>query len=113
VVPPTGQAIKGKYCKWHGTFSHTTDECHYFHQQVQSALNDGQLTLGDRHKIRLDVDPFPVNMNMINFEEKWVLVRTRQANMTKDKRVIVSDEPKLRTITPKNPEPDKWKVNQG
>jgi hypothetical protein len=27
--------------------------------------------------------------------------------------VIVSDEPRLRMITPKNPEPGKWKVNQG
>jgi hypothetical protein len=30
VVPPVGLAIKGKYCKWHGTFSHTTNESHYF-----------------------------------------------------------------------------------
>jgi uncharacterized protein YodC (DUF2158 family) len=31
----------GKYCKWHNSYSHTTNECNYFHQQVQSALNDG------------------------------------------------------------------------
>jgi hypothetical protein len=30
VVPPASQLVKGKYCKWHGTFSHTTNECHYF-----------------------------------------------------------------------------------
>jgi hypothetical protein len=30
--------------------------------------------LGDGLKIRLDADPFPVNMNMINFKEKQVLV---------------------------------------
>jgi hypothetical protein len=29
VVPPPGQVAKGKYCKWHGTFSHTTNECNY------------------------------------------------------------------------------------
>jgi hypothetical protein len=38
-VTLAGQPVKGKYCKWHGMFSHTTNECHYFHQQVQSALN--------------------------------------------------------------------------
>jgi hypothetical protein len=47
VVPPPGQAIKGKYCKWHDTFSHNTNNCNYFRRQVQSALNDGQLTLGE------------------------------------------------------------------
>jgi hypothetical protein len=30
--------------------------------------------LGDGLKIRLDADPFSVNMNMINFKEKQVLV---------------------------------------
>jgi hypothetical protein len=30
VVPPTGQPLKGKYCKWHGTFSHNTNKCNYF-----------------------------------------------------------------------------------
>jgi hypothetical protein len=67
-------------------------------------LNDGRLTLGDGHKMRLDADPFPVNMNMINLKEKQVLVWTSQANTTKGKRVIVLDEPKLRTITLRNPE---------
>jgi hypothetical protein len=113
VVPPAGQPVKGKYCKWHGKFSHTTNECYYFRQQVQSALNDGRLMLGDGHKMRLDVDPFPVNVNMINFKENQVQVRTSQADMTKGKRVIVSDEPKLRMVTPKNPEPRKWKIIQG
>jgi hypothetical protein len=67
-------------------------------------LNDGRLTLGDGHKMRLDAYPFPVNMNMINLKEKQVLVWTSQANTTKGKRVIVLDEPKLRTITLRNPE---------
>jgi hypothetical protein len=112
VVPPTRQVIKSKYCKWHGTFSHTTNECQYFHRQVQSALNDGRLMLGDGHKMRLDADPFPVNVNMINFEEKWVLVWISKADTTRGKRVIMSDEPKLGMMTPKNLEPYKWKVNQ-
>jgi hypothetical protein len=32
VIPPPRQVAKGKCCKWHGTFSHTTNECNYFSQ---------------------------------------------------------------------------------
>jgi hypothetical protein len=63
--------------------------------------------------MRLDADPFSVNMNMINFEEKKILVQTSQADTTKSKRVIMLDELKLRMITLRNPKPGKWKINQG
>jgi hypothetical protein len=73
VIPPPGQLGKTKYCKWHDTYSHATNECNYFHRQVQSALNDGRLTMGDRGWMKLGIDPFPANVNLINFEEKKVL----------------------------------------
>jgi hypothetical protein len=41
VVPTSDQIAKGKYCKWHGTFSHNTNNCNYFHRHVQSVINDG------------------------------------------------------------------------
>jgi hypothetical protein len=53
--------------------------------------------------MRLDTYPFPVNVNMINFEEQRVLVQTSQVDTTKGKRVIVLDKPRMRMITPKNP----------
>jgi hypothetical protein len=68
--------VRGKYCKWHDTFSHTTNECNYFHCQVQLALNDGRLTFGEGQKMKLDTDSFLMNVNMINFEKKRVLMRT-------------------------------------
>jgi hypothetical protein len=74
VVPSVAQLAKGKYCKWHETFSHTTNKCNYFHRQVQAVLNDGRLTLGDGHHMKLDTDPFPANVNTVNFEEVKVLV---------------------------------------
>lgn len=107
VVPPPGQIAKGKYCKWHGTFSHNTNDCNYFRRQVQSALNDNRLTLGDGNKMRLDSDPFPVRVNMIN-----VLVRTSQADSTQGKNVVMSDEPRARMMKPRSPEPRVWKLNQ-
>jgi hypothetical protein len=78
VVPSVAQLAEGKYCKWHGTFSHMTSECNYFHQQVQAVLKDGRLMLGDGHRMKLDTDPFPANVNTINFEDVKVLVRPEQ-----------------------------------
>jgi hypothetical protein len=49
---------------------------------------------------------------MINFKEKKILIRTSQANMTRRKNVIMSDEPRLKIIKPRSPEPRVWKVNQ-
>jgi hypothetical protein len=79
-----------KYCKWHDSFSHMTNECNYFRRQIQSALNDGHLTFGENSQMKLDVDPFPVDM--INFEERRVLVRTDQVATTEGKRVAVSND---------------------
>jgi hypothetical protein len=61
-----------------------TNECNYFRRQIQSALNDGHLTFGENSQMKLDVDPFPVDM--INFEERRVLVRTDQVATTKGKK---------------------------
>jgi hypothetical protein len=106
------QFVKGKYCKWHDTFSHTINECNYFCRYVQLALNDGRLTLGDGHRMKLDTDPFSANINMINFEEVKVLMHSRQADSTRGKNVIASDEPRARMIKPKIPEPGMWNLNQ-
>jgi hypothetical protein len=42
--------------------------------------------------MKLDTDPFLMNVNMINFEEQRVLVCTSQANTMKGKNVVVSDK---------------------
>jgi hypothetical protein len=44
VIPAAEQLAHRKYCKWHDSFSHMTNECNCFHRQIQSALNDGRLT---------------------------------------------------------------------
>jgi hypothetical protein len=31
------------YCKWHNSFTHVTNDCNVFQQQVQSAINEGRL----------------------------------------------------------------------
>jgi hypothetical protein len=109
VIPSANQLAKKKYCKWHYSYSHTTNECNYFHRQVQSVLNDGQLTLGEGSKMKLDVDPFSVGM--VNLEEKKILVSYDQGDTTQGKNMIVSDELRCRIMVPHNPEVGVWKEN--
>jgi hypothetical protein len=53
-------------------------------------INDDQLTLDDGCKMKLDMDPFPVGM--VKLMDKKVLMRTDQAEMTKGKNMVISDE---------------------
>jgi hypothetical protein len=50
--------------------------------------------MGDGNQMRMDTDPFPANVNLINFEEKRVLVCTNQTDMTCGKNVLVLNEPR-------------------
>jgi hypothetical protein len=61
--------------------------------------------------MKLDVDPFPVNT--MDFEQKKILVHSDQAETTKGKNVVVSDELRNRMIKPHSPEVGVWKENLG
>jgi hypothetical protein len=65
---------------------------------IQSSLNDNQLTLGDGGKMKLDVDLFPVDM--IEYGEKKILVQTDQARTTEGKNMIVLNELRNKMIKP-------------
>jgi hypothetical protein len=73
------------------------------------AINNGQLTLGDGGKMKLDTDPFPIGM--VELELKKILVRTDQAETTKGKNVIVSDDLQNQMIKPHNSKIGVWKEN--
>jgi hypothetical protein len=60
------------------------------------------LTLGDGGKMKLDTDPFPVGM--VKLMNKKVLLCTDQAETTKGKNVVVSNELCNRMIKPHNSE---------
>jgi hypothetical protein len=53
-------------------------------------INDGRVNLDDGCKMKLNTDPFPVGM--VEIEHKKILVRTDQAETTKDKNVVISDD---------------------
>jgi hypothetical protein len=48
--------------------------------------------------MKLNANPFPVDM--INFEEKKILVGTSQAATMKGKNIMVSYEPRVRMVKP-------------
>jgi hypothetical protein len=52
-------------------------------------INDGQLTLGDGGKMKLDTNLFPISM--VELMDKKVLVRMDQAETTKGKNVVIFD----------------------
>jgi hypothetical protein len=67
------------------------------------------LTLGEGNMMRLDVDPFLVDM--VEFGEKKILVKTDQADTTKGKNMAILDELRNRMIKPRSPEIGVWKEN--
>jgi hypothetical protein len=58
--------------------------------------------------MKLDKDPFPANMNMVELEGKKVLVQPSQAELTKGKEVIVREERPPRMIKPKSLKGGQW-----
>jgi hypothetical protein len=60
---PTTQELQGRpYCKWHHLFTHTTNDCKELRRQIQSAIEQGRLILG-QFAMKVDTRPFPgVNM---------------------------------------------------
>jgi hypothetical protein len=63
--------------------------------------------------VKLDKDPFPVNMNMVELEGKKVLVQPSQAEMTRGKEVVIGEEGPPRMIKPKSLKDGQWQQNEG
>jgi hypothetical protein len=59
--------------------------------------------------MKLDIDPFPVGL--VKLMDKKILVRTDQAETTKGKNMVVSDELRNQMIKLHNPEIGVWKEN--
>jgi hypothetical protein len=60
---PTAQELQGRpYCKWHHLFTHNTNDCKELRRQIQSAIEQGRLILG-QFAMKVDTRPFSgVNM---------------------------------------------------
>jgi hypothetical protein len=73
------------------------------------AINDGRLTLGDRGKMKLNMDTFPIGI--VELKHKKILVHMDHAEMTKGKNVVVSENLHNRMIKPHNFMIGVWKEN--
>jgi hypothetical protein len=89
-IPPLEELKRRAYSKFHNSFSHA--ECNVFRRQVQSAINEGRLTL---HEMQVDKAPFPINT--MDLQRLKVLVRPHQPEATKGKNVVIGEaKPDLR-----------------
>jgi hypothetical protein len=59
--------------------------------------------------MKLDIDPFPIGM--VKLKHKKILVCTDQAETTKDKSMVISNDLRNRMIKPHNSEIGMWKEN--
>jgi hypothetical protein len=101
--PPTAQELKGRsYCKWHDSFTHSTGDCKELRRQIQSAIEQGQLILGQT-AMKVDTQPFPsVNMvegydrsarRQLDFTLGINMERLMSRHQTKNKEANPSDRP--------------------
>jgi len=65
-----------KYCKWHNATSHDTNECKVFHQQIQSAIEQGRLKF-EVSKKPMKIDQHPFSTNMVDIGGKKNALQTK------------------------------------
>ena len=66
VILPPDQLKNKKFCKFHNTTSHSTNECKIFRQHIQRAIQQGKLKFDTPRKIKVDDNPFPRDQNMVD-----------------------------------------------
>ena len=64
-IPSAEELKKKRYCKWHNSISHHTNDCKVFHQQIQSAIEQGRIKL-DTSKKPMKVDGHPFSVNVVD-----------------------------------------------
>jgi len=55
-----------RYCKYHNSVSHNTNDCKVFRQQIQSAIEQGKIKFEEVKKpMKIDGHPFTASTNMV------------------------------------------------
>jgi hypothetical protein len=77
-ILPIDQLKRRAYGKFHNSFSHATNDCNTFRQQIQSAINVVRLKF---HEMQVDENPFPNSafVNNLELSNPKVLIRPDQA----------------------------------
>jgi len=63
---PSAEELRRKYYKWHNSISHSTNDCKVFHQQIQSAIEQGRIKFEEVKKpMKINGHHFPASVNMV------------------------------------------------
>ena len=89
VIPPLEELKRRVYCKFHNTFSHTTNDCNMLRRQIQSVVNEGRIIVP---QIKVDQNPFSAHTHMLELNNPKVLIWPNQTESTKRKNVITGEE---------------------
>jgi hypothetical protein len=79
---------------------------------VQSSINEGRLKFAESLQIKLDKDPFLVNMNMVKLDRKKVRIQPSQTESTRDEEVFIGEERPPKMIKSKSMKDGQWKKNE-
>ena len=63
---PPDQLKNKKFCKYHNTTSHSTNDCRIFRQHIQRAIQQEKLKFDTAQKMKIDDNPFPIDQNMVD-----------------------------------------------
>jgi hypothetical protein len=66
---PSAKELKGKkYCKFHNATNHNTNECRFFHQHIQKAIEQGKIKFETAKKSAMDIDGHPfLSVHIVEF----------------------------------------------
>ena len=98
VILPPNQLKNKKFCKYHNTTSHTTNDCRIFQQHIQRAIQQEKLKFDLAWKIKVDDNPFSKDQNMVDaklFKGKakvLISARARETGTVDPKMQISADE---------------------
>jgi hypothetical protein len=71
VIPSVGELKNKRYCKWHKSVSHDTNDCKIFRQEILTAIQQGRLKFEVPNKtMKIEGHPFPTNEVEINKEKE-------------------------------------------
>ena len=64
-ILPTDEIKGKKYCKWHYSWNHTTNNCTIFKNSIQKALEEGRVKLAKKGDMTVDNNPFSLSINIV------------------------------------------------
>ncbi|OMO89508.1 Retrotransposon gag protein [Corchorus capsularis] len=83
VIPPQEEIKDKKYCKYHDSWTHSTNDCTVFQNVVQEKIERGFLKFPEAPKkeMQVDKDPYPASIHMvsINFPKDGRLTKEENA----------------------------------